>query len=339
MVDRLNMRLFFQGALCREEVASAWLATLLEQHKGFRAGFLKTIGLPPAAAADEWAVQVEKNEHDVHMESGSHRCVVVIENKIGAGAVQQDQLRRYYSRQKEETPNCQVVVVFLTPRPGVGRKQSAQLQGAGFLDPRDFVSHIAWDRVAALVKEQIKGGDPLQDFAETGLCAIERVIDDAQTERYPLVGDRVVVEQIVALAADELQRRLPSVKWCRWRSRTSHVIYTARSNHTVKVSAKFQVSKEDNLSPLGVCRGDEAHLTLQLRVQLSVRGKRKAGLCQKWKELLHAGTVEIPGIGRLVREDKAAWMRYEEPVNGTKDALSRRLAELADTGHRWAEAL
>jgi hypothetical protein len=93
----MRLRHFFENMVRREETASAFLATLLDYDPAFRTAFLRLILDDPAVEETEsWLVAVEEDRVDVTLESPS--TVVLIEDKISAGAKQQEQLLRFLVR-------------------------------------------------------------------------------------------------------------------------------------------------------------------------------------------------------------------------------------------------
>lgn len=103
----MNPHLFFQGKLGREEVTSAFLATLLEQQKSVRNGFFDLLAqslgqeLADSLKRKSWKVGVEKDAVDIRLEAlrKPEPWVILIENKIQSGSKQVEQLRRYYLAQ------------------------------------------------------------------------------------------------------------------------------------------------------------------------------------------------------------------------------------------------
>jgi hypothetical protein len=95
---------FFQGKLGKEGVASAFLAMALDGVPGFRRHFVKLIAPKEFVSLNrkKWEVLVECRHIDVRM--GAGKTVILIENKINAGAKQKSQLLRYDKQEKRHNP-------------------------------------------------------------------------------------------------------------------------------------------------------------------------------------------------------------------------------------------
>ena len=109
----MNLHFFYEGSLGREEAASAFLATMLEQYPSFRKSFFDLLGLPDeksrSLATEEWNVVTEEDEVDVtmHPQRGNH--VILIENKVQASSKMAGQVSRYYQSQINKEPDKSVV--------------------------------------------------------------------------------------------------------------------------------------------------------------------------------------------------------------------------------------
>lgn len=89
----MHLRHFFRGSLKREEVASASLATLLED-PAFREAFFKLFPQSRNILGNPcWTVEVEAAGIDIRLDSDE--AVMIIENKVRPGAYQSGQLLRY----------------------------------------------------------------------------------------------------------------------------------------------------------------------------------------------------------------------------------------------------
>lgn len=99
----MNPHFFFKGKLSREESASAYLATLLDQIPEFRVATLDKAGiLEPGGPC---TILTELREVDIRLDYPEAETVVLIENKIRSGALQVDQLSRYYQQERAANPN------------------------------------------------------------------------------------------------------------------------------------------------------------------------------------------------------------------------------------------
>ena len=194
----MDLRHFFENMVRREETASAFLETLLNSTRlpgqvPHRGGWRSSLD-----SAGPWRVSVEEGRIDVSLESDAAR--VLIENKIAAGAMQQGQLLRYYLRAVDEVPDKRIVVIYLAPR-DMGRVEVDRVaQDATFsVRASDLARHTSWAAVARIIDELPEGEAGW--FAHTGIREVERAIRLADVVKYPPIGERAVVRQIVDLRA------------------------------------------------------------------------------------------------------------------------------------------
>lgn len=119
----MNLHLFFEGMQAREEVASAFFASLLEQQPEVRNELFDIladsdgVGENPAEPfkVRSWRVRVEVDGVDVRLDTKDEGAawVILIENKLQSGSMQVGQLRRYYASQIERDKEAHVVAVYL----------------------------------------------------------------------------------------------------------------------------------------------------------------------------------------------------------------------------------
>jgi hypothetical protein len=171
----MNPHFFFEGTL-REEAASAFLATLLEQDPGFRAAFLRRVGVDfsvdvaprirvePYLGGGKWP--------DVLVQlPGS---IVVVENKVRPRIVQPDQLARYYLAAVQKWPRRRVIAVLLMANVRVRAPEVRLVRREIRRGARD-------DRAIALTWSQVRwllrfADGPDAEFRRTGIAAITQAI-------------------------------------------------------------------------------------------------------------------------------------------------------------------
>jgi hypothetical protein len=245
----VRLRHFFENMVRREETASAFLATLLDYDPAFRRAFLRlALDDPGFDDHESWSVQVEEERVDVTLESPT--MVVLIEDKISSGAKQQEQLLRYYRAAADAKSGKRTVAVYLAPR-GIGIDEVDQVRRADLFTHResDVACYVPWESIAEIV-----AGLPQSEaswFANSGMQEIERAIDRARQERYPALGDRALVRQIMDNAAGSMSTISPDVRLGRWGARDFEEILTYPTPVTVWLDAVFDVEPEPPLPACG----------------------------------------------------------------------------------------
>lgn len=329
----MRLRHFFENMVRREETASAFLATLLDYDPAFRMAFLRLILDDPAVEETEsWLVAVEEDRVDVTLESPS--TIVLIEDKISAGAKQQEQLLRYYRGTVEAKPDKRIVAVYLAPG-GMGAGEVEAVRRSAVFAGRqgDLTTHVAWEEVARLVNDLPE--DERSWFARSGMDEIERAIAQAREEKYPPLGDRGVVRDIADAAITDLAARCPDVRLGRWNARDVEVILTYGTPVTLWLHAAFEVDPEPPFAPVGLVQEDGIHLSVISNFKLAGKVRRGSELDRRWGELVRTGAVDVPGVGRHELLPNK-WFAHAAPVVGSAAELEN---VLADTGQQVLEYL
>ena len=329
----MELRHFFENMVRREETASAFLATLLEYHPTFRREFLRTaLGDPAFDDREPWLVQVEAERVDVTLESPS--VLVLIEDKISAGAKQQEQLLRYYLAAVDRTPGKRIAAVYLAPGGmGMGEVEAVERSPIRVDRPSDVIVLLPWDKVAEMIA-RLPDSDKAW-FARSGMDQIERAIERARQEKYPAVGDRALVRGISEEAHRLLSTRSPGARLHRWSGRDFEEIYTVNSPVTMWLDAVFEIESEPPFLPIGLVQADGIHVDVRSQIKLAGKVKRASGLGRLWAELLAGGAVEVPGVGRHELQPNK-WFVHVGHVVGQPAQVS---AAFADTGQRVLEYL
>jgi len=99
----MDLALFFK----REGAASALVGTLLKESSDFRVLFFDALedlesNLVQSLKRKMWDVDVEVHQLDIRLVALDGSTVLIIENKIHAGAVQRNQMVKYYDRELTE---------------------------------------------------------------------------------------------------------------------------------------------------------------------------------------------------------------------------------------------
>lgn len=310
----MNLHHFFAGKLRKEETASAYLATLLEHDEAFRRAFLELV-LPGQATDDAWTVNVEASNVDITLRSP--RWLVIIENKLFAGALQQGQLLRYYRAAIEGARTSRIAAVYLAPG-ALGQEEVERVRTCDELHarPGDVVHHLPWEALADIVAA---GGDALRWFATTGFAHVLEAIRRGRQPVY-IAREGTVREQLrtgLTRVRDALQREGP-FEWMRWSSRYREEVYTVRAPVTVSVGVVFDADKD--------LPGDAAAPgpSLVARAALAARVRRSPAFMAAWSAATAGDGLTVTGVGTLVRRYEK-WLEWTNPVDGVEAALDGAL--------------
>lgn len=323
----MKVDFFFQGKLSREEAASAFLATLLEQRADFREFFF---GICAASAIgpisrDSWEVVTEENEFDILMTSPDGAWDVLIENKIKSGSVTPGQLVNYYKRLRSNTDR-NILLVYLTPSSSSGQAEFDRLMQHGASQSGDQFVHISWMDDLLEFAQSLDAGDSESDFIQSGFRKIKSQILSSQQERYPLTGGRERVDEIVNGVIDALRLKYPSISFRKWRDGSGSTIYTAKSDLTLYLKAVIDWDEGTGL-PFGLINDDDTlNLPLQACMNLSSNGRKSATALDRWRTMSIDRSIQIPQLGTMTtKDDGGAWIFWDEDVPAEKGELQARL--------------
>lgn len=333
-----SLQHFFQGKLGREEVSSACLAMLLEGSIAFRRHFFGLISPGDKDLSERpWKICVEHEGIDIRLESGD--TILIIENKLSAGAKQVGQLLRYYRQQRIASPTSRIFAVYLAPRQ-VGLTEVTRLgQDTEFLlRPKDLAVHVSWDDVFSIPQAFSCNNSPL--IVHT-LQHIQKAIEDASTAKYSSVGERKIVRGIVEEASQRL-KNASSLRFKRWSGKEIEEIYSVHTAISLCVGLQFKSGSAPHFHVSGVVgQDDKLHLALRTYVGLAVKIKKSSPLSNWWKTFSATGMIDVPEIGHHKRGSKSFY-EHTRAIQGSAveitDALlnswnsletyiSRKLAE------------
>ena len=312
---------FFKATIRKEQIASAFLATLLDEKLLFRSFFFAK-AFPKetlALSGDQWKVEVEPNNVDVQL--STENTVVIIENKVRAGAKQGlSQLFRYYQDQIARQPRKRIFAVYLAPRQ-VGVSEIVDLQQN--LQGDDACEHVSWEEVLKFVAD----GDSDVDAINSGFNGIRVAISDHP--KYPHEGDRRAIAEIVD---DALGRLRPlGVPLRRWTGREYENIYSHGTPlFTVWLDALFEAESVEPWLPKNVrVSEDELQLTIRAQFKLSAKAAKDRQMVALWERELAQTRLQPRSAFR--RDPASRWFRYEHTVTGTHSELTGAMETVGRT--------
>lgn len=320
----MHLKHFFRGFLKKEEVASAFLATLLENDLAFREAFFKEL-FPDAAldlAGSRWTVQVETDWVDIRLDSDA--AVVLIENKVKAGAYKSGQLLRYYESELVRTPDDKpILVVFVAPE-GVGTRETERLAALDTFRENDAAASVSWQKLSA-ISNSLQQPEARRWFVESGFSEIERIIEQDSRPTYPREGTRAVLADVADEAIRKL-RSLSQVQLSRWRGRDFEQICTNKTNVTLWLDLAFDTEGEPPYRPLNVRDGDRLRVFLRTQFKLSGVGQKEPRLRAWWSQKAAVSVFEIPGLGEHHLTQQGWFERSAEtvlPPHNLADAMAQ----------------
>lgn len=308
----MHLQHFFRGLLRKEEVASAFLATLLECDPAFRGAFFREL-FPNAAVAltdADWSVRVEADLVDVRLDSGA--AVVLIENKVKAGAYQSGQLLRYYASELARVPaDKSIFVAFVAPE-GVGVHETDRLAAWDAFREGDSTASVSWQTLAAIAAS-LQPPEARRWFGESGFEEIARVIEGDSRPVYLVDDTRKVLRQVADNAFQELRDLWP-VRLSRWSGRDCEQILTNRTNVTLWLDLAFDTEDEPPYSPINVREGKSLKVFLRTQFKLSSVGRKEPELMAWWRQRVRERLLEIPGLGEHQLNQQGWFGRTVETV-------------------------
>jgi hypothetical protein len=310
--------------MAREEVASAFLAMALDASAAFRRHFLQLAELPEGEHSLDFEVAVEAGRVDVTLQSPTR--VVLIENKIAGGALQDGQLLRYYQVEAARAGQKRVAAVLLSPE-GVGSREIASVATSATMLARNQMDHVAAVSWSDLV-QYTAGGD--EAWLRSGLDAIEAAIGAAATELYPAEGSRARLRAIAEDAANDF-RRATNVGLMRWRAKEKETLRLKGLPLTIDVWLQFRCG-EGKGAPVLDTPGEAGNWNLMLHTSMKPRGDLSADSSVRrwWKDQLSVGRLQVAN-DLVLAPVGGGWMGASKAVRGDAPALREALTTMATT--------
>ncbi|MGV3607799.1 MAG: hypothetical protein ACO1RA_15435 [Planctomycetaceae bacterium] len=161
-IPGVNPRHFLDGGMGREEAASAYLATLLEQSRDFRSEFFRIAGIPEIPNPN---IEVEHDLRDITITGDN--TILIVEVKIDDGSKTKGQLCQYYKRVKRDSPTAIVHCVYLARTREVGRSEVELIENC----PSEYAVTLGWTDIASAC-------NIITDFDNTFVkCGIKIILD------------------------------------------------------------------------------------------------------------------------------------------------------------------
>jgi hypothetical protein len=270
----MDLGLFFK----REGAASALVGTLLKESPEFRDLFFDALedlepNLVQSLKRKMWDVDVEVHQLDIRLVASD--AVLIIENKIRAGAVQANQMVKYYERQVGLTPMKQIGLIYLAPGPSMGDREVERVRNAIKDKDRqrlDFAARVSWDDVKEAGDKVYHGseaGDWQSRFIAEGFALVKNVIDTSPDEVWKAVGDRKIVKSLATDVTEGLMRAFPKFQFGKpWPRKDGYNLWTQKTNVTMWLGLRFKPKAEAPYQPDAwrVKRGFKLKLTGALKL-------------------------------------------------------------------------
>jgi hypothetical protein len=339
----LDLTYFFAGQQSKENVASAWLATLLRFDEGFLRSFLELIPVDPQIdQAGDWTVKVEQGftgqagAVDVTLESTAG-TFILIENKLGASAVTEQQLVHYYLGAIRDHSGERVIAVYLVPRATLAEPELTLVENEPEFARRaganaDAATALVWtdDAFKRRVNSTVmRLGPELRWFGLTGFESIQSVIGRRATGREP-DPLRKELSIIIKRARVHLSRTPGRPKLRRWSSIGYESIYNEKSLVTMFLVVHFDEEEEPPNRLIDVVKGDLVRASVYVSFAPSSTGLKDGRVMAAWDDLVAREPIELPGLG-MVPVRQGLTFRHDEPSAWrTKAELEELLVRLGD---------
>jgi hypothetical protein len=319
---------FFRGTLRKEDVASAFLATALEGSEAFRHHFfgLMTVddGERLGGIKPQVAVELPLGERRADVILRADDTVVLIENKVNSGALQEDQLGDYYRRLRAQEAAAKRMLVVLVAPQGIGTHDyelaNAEIERMG--PGRDSAHIVTWEDLARFHPAP---GNALDQTIETGMATVLEVVQAAKRDKYPRVLGRQRVAKVANLALVQLAKESSMPRLKRFGSRNVEEILTAGGAVTVWIDAEFAVDPTDEALPLEIPDTGPFKVTLRTLCTLAGHVKGSAGIRQQWEDRVVRRGLIAGGHHHI--SQPRGWLLWRQETEGLEQDLAARMAE------------
>jgi len=312
----MDLKLFFSAMTSREQLASAYLATLLHHQPSVRGAFFDVVadaveparrGLVEQLRGRDWEARTEVDQLDISLRAKDGTARLIIENKLLASSRQHGQLLRYHATfaRKASSVGVMAGAIYLAPAGVDTSEVKAVLESEGFQSRKtDFACQISWEDLGEAL-DKVQTSPEVHWFLASGLTEIRDAIKKGKIEKWPAVGERKVVKDVVTEVRTRLLQAFPALRLMDpWPDRESYVVVTARTNLTMWLLVKFKAGAEKPHPPIDLM-DDEGHLRLTIGAQLkiSANGTKVPEAKRRWEDVKRAGGLEIKDFGRLLIPD------------------------------------
>jgi hypothetical protein len=308
----MRLDLFFNGKLGREEMSSAFLATLLDQRDDFRDFFLKETGCGALPGSCE--VRVEIDNVDVRLDCGAANTVVLVEVKVRGASVRPEQLSAYYCQIRRTAPEKRIVVVMVVPSTGTGKAEIARVRQCPDWRVDDHTSTITWKSLASFTV-RISKYDRDELFIRSGFETVTRIIADKGREKYAATGGRGILQELARRIASGLEEEVRPVRFRVWTNRDMFDVYPVDTPFTVSVRLWVDPPPDAQGVPVHPITDDAVQIRVETMVGLSDKGKKNGRVREAWQAIRKSDTLVV-GSG-VVHERKGRWYCTTTKVCGS----------------------
>ena len=321
----MNLRFFFK----HEAGASAFLASLLEQHTDFRDAFFEELGPLPGVEGfklKDWRIDVEVSGIDIRLDATDGTAALLIENKVRAASAQSGQLKRYYEEEmrrvlREERQHCRIGIIYVTPGPNLGSNELEQVEcsiRAAHRTHLDFVARLSWPQLEEMGKG-LRGES--EDFIRSGFSHILTTIH-ATARKWSTEGDRGIILQMANRIREQLlsKQSPPILIGNPWPGKDFYCLATGKTNLTMWLNLRFTAKEEPPHQPKGWRVNGDRRLRLECMLKLSGVARQDPDLKHGWEKLLaEEPHLEFPHIGRPSMRN--GWLVAEGYIEGSPGDL------------------
>jgi hypothetical protein len=320
----MDLDLFFSGMASREELASAYLATLLNHQPSVRSAFFDVLeasvdpkrpGSIEKLRGKEWKVGTEVNKVDISLDSTDGSARLNIENKLLASSRRKGQLLGYYLACAKHASCADVTVGAIFLAPGrVGESEVKAVLDSETYERRkiDFACQVSWEDLGeALDKVQ---SSPEEDwFLKSGLREIRRVIAESIITKYLPEEERKTILDVMTTVRGNLLNAFKPVQLMNpWPARATYGISTARTNLTMWLTVAFEAETKKPYLPKDLKDGqNRLRLTITAALKIGAQGMKVPEAKRQWENVKRDGFLKVEGLGSLRIPEGERWAKEE----------------------------
>jgi len=319
----MRLNVFFNGKLSREEMASAFLACLLDQRDDFRAFFFHAANM--TKLPDSCQVGVEIDNVDIRIDCGDCNKVVLIEVKVRKGAIQSGQLNLYFDRLRERDPDKQVAFIMVVPSKGSGAAEIQRLRESRLWRENDQASTVTWSQLAAFA-DQLSRYDRDETFINSGFEMIRKMIDDKGGGMYSAAGGRDIVLDLARRIAATLEKEMSPAKFQVWSNRDALDISPYGSLFSPSLRITFDTPLDDNGVPKTPITDQDVRVLAETMYGISNKGKQNPRVNAEWHRIRVLGTMNV--TPDITHQLKGRWYCATTPLAGTAADVEARALNL-----------
>lgn len=317
----MRLDVFFNGKLGREEMASAFLACLLDQRDDFRVFFFHSADMHDMPESCQ--VGVEIDNVDIRLDCPESNTVVLIEVKVRKSSIQSGQLSLYFNRLREREPNKKIYFIMVVPGKGGGTAEIKRLRDDGLWRDSDHAGTVTWAQLASFA-DRLSKYDRDESFISSGFAMILKMVKSGGESS--MEGGRDIVFHLARRIAAALEKEMSPAKFQVWVNRDMIDISPYSSLFSPSLRIWFDTPLDEHGVPITPITENDVRIRAETIYGISNKGKRNPRVSAEWQKMRALGMMNV--TAEITHQLKGHWYCACTPLSGTAADVEAKALDL-----------